>query len=77
MASNAAENSPAKRVPLSIGDKCTNISNSCDEEGKGLEEEENEVAVLPKRKIIAANEEEIGSNSELKQMDSAYNDHKI
>lgn len=52
--------------PLSTGDKCANISDSGDEEGKWLEEEVYEIAVLPEWKIIAAAEEEVGPNSELK-----------
>jgi hypothetical protein len=54
-----------KQVPLRVGDKGANITNPCNEEGKGLEKEVYEVMVLSKGEIIAPAEEEIGPNTEL------------
>ena len=55
----------ANHVPLRVGDKGTNITNPCNEEGKGLEKEVYEITVLSKVEIIAPAEEEIGPNTEL------------
>lgn len=55
----------AKQVVLKVGDKGANITNPYNEEGNGLEKEEYEEAVLPKGKVIAPTEEEIGPNSKL------------
>jgi hypothetical protein len=55
----------AKQVVLKVADKGANITNPYNEEGNGLEKEEYEEAVLPKGKVIAPTEEEIGPNSKL------------
>ena len=62
---------PRRCLALRVRDKYTDVSNPGDEEGEGLEEEEDEVMVFPEREVIAATEEEVGSDGELKQMNSA------
>jgi hypothetical protein len=42
----------AKQVLLKVGDKGANITNPNNEEGKGLEKEVYEVAVLSKGRVI-------------------------
>lgn len=46
-----------------VWDKCSDITKSCDEESHGLEEEVEEVVVLPMGNIVASTYEEIDPNN--------------
>lgn len=57
---------------LRVGNQSSDVTDPGDEESKWLKEEVDEVSVLPEVEIIAAAEEEIGSNTKLKQMESVH-----
>ena len=56
--------------PLRAGDYGAKIPKSGDKKSNGLEEEVDEVAVLPIHKIIASTEEEENSKTKLPEMKS-------
>lgn len=57
---------------LRDGNERAHIANPSNKEGEGLKEEVDEVAVLAVGQVVASTDEEIGSNAELRHMDSVH-----
>lgn len=57
---------------LRVGNHSSNVTDSGDEESERLKEEVDEILVLPEVEIIPATEEEVGSNTKLKYMESVH-----
>lgn len=57
---------------LRVGNQSSNVTDPGDEESERLKEEVDEVSVLSEVEIVAAAEEEVGSNTKLKQMESVH-----
>lgn len=58
------------RVPLRTGNKDANVANPNNEEGNCLQEKIYKVVVLPKCKIVASTEKEVGPHKKFQEMKS-------